>query len=132
MQRISIKNAMKKVFSLAIIAMCMIGCNQNEPEKSVTTNLEGRVYFFLQKGEQYDLEYYLLFKPDHVVVDSSAMKWHIEPTGIDVTDPVIWTYTLDGELLTLHNENNYPYTGDYYATYRDSVIYKGSLVYRKQ
>jgi len=33
LQRISIKNAMKKVFSLAIIAMCMIGCNQNEPSK---------------------------------------------------------------------------------------------------
>lgn len=118
----------KLIFIVATIAV-FVSCNQNEPTKRGVSDLSGRTYFFLQKGEQYDLEYYLLFKPDYIVVDSSAMKWHIEPTGIDVTSPVIWTYTLDGELLTLHNENNYPYAGYNYATYRDSVIYRGNLKY---
>lgn len=120
---------MKKLLLFAAAALCLVGCNQNEPTRGVD-NLNGRVYFCSTLGQQYDLEYYLLFKPDHVVVDSSAMKWHVEPSGIDVPDPTVWSYKLDGELLTLHNDN--PYTGDYYATYRDSVIYKGSLVYHKQ
>ncbi len=123
---------MRKLLLFTAAALCLVGCENNEPTKRGVTDLSGRTYFFLKKGEQYDLEYYLLFKPDHVVVDSSAMKWHIEPTGIDVTDPVIWTYTLDGELLTLHNENNYPYADYNYATYRDSVIYRSSRIYRRQ
>ena len=121
----------KLIFLMAAIAI-FVSCNQNEPTKIGVTDLSGRTYFYFQKGEQYDLEYYLLFKPDHVVVDSSSMKWHIEPTGIDVTSPVIWTYTLDGELLTMHNENNYPYADYNYATYRDSVIYRSSRIYRMQ
>lgn len=124
--------SMKKLIFLVAAIAIFASCNQNEPTKRSVTDLSGSTYFFLQKGEQYDLEYYLLFKPDHVVVDSAAMKWHIEPTGIDVTDPVIWTYTLDGELLTLHNENNYPYADYNYATYRDSVIYRSSRIYRRQ
>ena len=122
---------MKKILFCALAALCLMACNQNEPTKrSDKQDLTGRIYYCLQNGEKYDIEYYLLFKPENIVVDSAAMKWHIEPTGIDVAGPVVWTYTLDGELLMLHNDN--PYTGDYYATYRDSVIYKGSFVFRKQ
>ena len=119
---------MKKLLLFAAAALCLVGCENNEPKRG-SNNLNGRVYFCSTQGQQYDIEYYLLFSTQ-TVVDSSALKWHVEPSGIDAPDPTVWSYKLDGELLTLHNDN--PYTGDYYATYRDSVIYKGSLIYRKQ
>lgn len=128
---------MKHILPIFVFAaMLFTACNQNEPTNTKkggeTISLDGRIYYCLQTGEKNDIEYYLLFKPENIVVDSAAMKWHIEPTGIDVASPVIWTYTLDGELLTLHNENNYPYADYNYATYRDSVIYRSSRKYRRQ
>ena len=64
LQQISIKNAMKKVFFIAIIAMCMIGCNQNEPEKSKYMSVANKIFY--QEGYSAAHLSYLKFTNDSV------------------------------------------------------------------
>lgn len=64
MQRISIKNAMKKVIIIALCAMCMIGCNQNEPEKAKYMSVADKIFY--QEGYSAAHLSYLKFTKDSV------------------------------------------------------------------
>jgi len=54
LQRISIKNAMKKVIIIALCAMCMIGCNQNEPTRDAKDlSVAEKQYEFNDESDSY-------------------------------------------------------------------------------
>lgn len=125
---------MRKLLLFTAAALCLVGCNQNEPTKrgeDVVQDLTGRTYYSLQIGEASDVEYMFEFgKPyTNMVTHTIHNIYHTEQTSIPNENPYVWTYTFDGSNLAFESADESHQI--YNATYRnDSIFFMGVAYHR--
>lgn len=105
---------MKKVFSLAIIAMCMIGCNQNSP--SEVYPVKGRDYqyysthpddmqaYTLQQILNTEVTYYDLYFRTDDTVEFFHSEWKYVPNP-DIEGRAMPEFTLEQKFNAPYKQN---------------------------
>ncbi len=128
---------MKRILFIIVSVIVFISCKKTEPID--VNSLENTTFNCYVKGvvpNEYDLDYYLLFRRNNTVIDSISDIWLKENTSGIERIPSKGTYKFDGSLITMTLWTGGGFSGvdsvTKYAIYKNDTIYYSDRIYTKK